>query len=254
MYYTSPFLVNITFLVIWLLPFGLKAQEIITDRPDQTESSSTIPKNSFQLETGVVSGHVANESNRENVLLAPSTLVRYGLTKNFELRLANHFARTSSESLSLKDFGFTDLELGFKLQLLRKENVNTEIALLSHLVLPIGDVRLTNVSFGMVNKLSIAHNLGDIFTIGYNLGYNYFGFGSGTGTYSIALGAGLTKRIGFYIEPYGEWVDFNVFLSNLDGGFTYLLQPNMQIDVSYGLGLNYVMQYFSAGFSWNFTL
>ena len=230
------------------------AQEIITDRPDQTESSSTIPMNSFQVETGVVIGHVASESNLEKVLLAPSTLIRYGFTKNFELRLANHFARSSSESLSLKDFGFTDLELGFKLQLLRKEDVNTEIALLSHVVIPIGDVRLTNVSFGMVNKLSIAHNLGDIFTIGYNLGYNYFGFGSGTGTYSIALGAGLTKRIGFYIEPYGEWVDFNLFLSNLDGGFTYLLKPNMQLDVSYGLGLNYEMQYFSAGFSWNFAL
>lgn len=230
------------------------AQEIITDRPDQTESSSTIPMNSFQVETGVVIGHVASESNLEKVLLAPSTLIRYGFTKNFELRLANHFARSSSESLSLKDFGFTDLELGFKLQLLRKEDVNTEIALLSHVVIPIGDVRLTNVSFGLVNKLSIAHNLGDIFTIGYNLGYNYFGFGSGTGTYSIALGAGLTKRIGFYIEPYGEWVDFNLFLSNLDGGFTYLLKPNMQLDVSYGLGLNYEMQYFSAGFSWNFAL
>ena len=230
------------------------AQEIITDRPDQTESSSTIPMNSFQVETGVVIGHVASESNLEKVLLAPSTLIRYGFTKNFELRLANHFARSSSESLSLKDFGFTDLELGFKLQLVRKEDVNTEIALLSHVVIPIGDVRLTNVSFGLVNKLSIAHNLGDIFTIGYNLGYNYFGFGSGTGTYSIALGAGLTKRIGFYIEPYGEWVDFNLFLSNLDGGFTYLLKPNMQLDVSYGLGLNYEMQYFSAGFSWNFTL
>ena len=33
---------------------GIKGQTIITDRPDQTESSSTVSQGTLQLETGVL--------------------------------------------------------------------------------------------------------------------------------------------------------------------------------------------------------
>ena len=69
-------------------------------------------------------------------------------------------------------------------------------------------------------------------------------------TYSLAVGFTINDKWGFYIEPYGEWLNFQSIASNLDGGFTYLLQQNIQLDISYGLGLNYHMHYTSLGFSW----
>ena len=51
------------------------AQEIVTDRPDQTESSTTIPNKSFQIEMGFGSGNY----NSERLSLLPTTLFRYGL-------------------------------------------------------------------------------------------------------------------------------------------------------------------------------
>ena len=41
-------------LVSWMLIASpLSAQQIITDRPDQTESASTVPRGSLQIEGGI---------------------------------------------------------------------------------------------------------------------------------------------------------------------------------------------------------
>jgi len=229
----------------------LSGQEIVTDRPDQTESSSTIPQNSLQIEMGILFSQVDARTFESNIWNLPTTLLRYGITKNVELRLANQFSSiVKSNEEKTHHYGFGDLELGTKIQILRKENINTEIAFLSHIVIPIGDNRISNVQLGSISKLSIAHSITEKISLGYNLGYNYFGQELGIATYSLALGIRLNNKWGLYIEPYGEWISFETIISNLDGGFTYLLKQNIQLDISYGVGLNYHMHYTSVGFSW----
>ena len=59
--------------------------EIITDRPDQTESANTVPKNTLQLETGFImeqNGDIKNYAYN-------TSLLRYGLFDNFELRFVS---------------------------------------------------------------------------------------------------------------------------------------------------------------------
>ena len=225
----------------------ISAQQIITDRPDQTESSSTIPLKSLQIEAGALfqrgGGAQANAY--------PSVLWRYGVTEKFELRLLTQFETNKSLNSSLKYNGISDLQIGTKIQLFKKENVNTEIAFLSHLILPTAKRELTNDKVGTINKLSISHALSEKIGIGYNVGYDYFGNGSGNLTYSVAIGVSLSDTIGFYVEPYGEFTEFESHLASFDTGFTYLLKNNFQLDISYGTGLNYGMNYFSTGFSWN---
>jgi hypothetical protein len=225
----------------------ISAQQIITDRPDQTESSSTIPLKSLQIEAGALfqrgGGAQANAY--------PSVLWRYGVTEKFELRLLTQFETNKSLNSSLKNNGISDLQIGTKIQLFKKENVNTEIAFLSHLILPTAKRELTNDKVGTINKLSISHALSEKIGIGYNVGYDYFGNGSGNLTYSVAIGVSLSDTIGFYVEPYGEFTEFESHLASFDTGFTYLLKNNFQLDISYGTGLNYGMNYFSTGFSWN---
>lgn len=247
----SLFLLVCALLTLPMMPCS--AQQIETDRPDQTESSSVIPKRSMQLETGIQYGHVGWAKNREVHLLMPTALLRIGILKNIELRVVNQFLRVQNEELNLGHFGFSDVELGAKVQLLRKEHVNTEIAFISHVVLPVGNELLTGNRIGSINKLCISHALNSLLTLGYNLGYNYIEASEQFATYSIALGFSLGERLGFYIEPYGNW-DFNQSLNhNLDGGFTYLLKDNIQLDASYGVGLNYRMHYAALGLSWNFN-
>ena len=111
------------------------------------------------------------------------------------------------------------MELGLKIQILKNENINTQVALVSHVVIPTGSSELTNTYFGTINKLAVSHSLTDHLDLGYNLGYNYLGYGKGDLTYSLVLGIGLSDTIGVYGETYGDFSDFRQINSNLDGGY-----------------------------------
>jgi hypothetical protein len=39
-------------------------------------------------------------------------------------------------------------------------------------------------------------------------------------------------------------------MANLDAGITYLVNPNLQLDFSFGTGINHTMNFISAGISW----
>ena len=227
----------------------LKAQ-IVTDRPDQTESSSTVGGGNLQIESGILVGFTGEGNASARQVLAPTTLFRYGITKGIELRFVNQFEtqKTLLQDKSIQ--GISDLEIGTKIQLFQKEDVNTEIAFLSHLILPIGATAFTNEKFGVINKLSIAHDLSENMALGYNIGYNYFGTGKGDLTYSVALGVGINDKVGIYVEPYGDLVEFKDLVVNFDAGFTYLVNPDLQLDFSFGTSATEQMNYVSAGVSW----
>ena len=237
-------------LILVFTTTAIFSQNIITDRPDQTEASSTIPKNSFQIEMGIL----AQTSNDKTVtnFAGPSTLIRYGISEKVELRLFNQFEsnKLELEGGNIKSSGLSDIEIGAKIQLLKKEDVNTEIAFMSHAIIPTAKDELTNDKIGTINKLSISHAVNDKIGIGYNVGYDNINKVSAF-TYSVAIGFALAEKFGLYIEPYGALAEGNNFESNFDAGVTYLAKNNLQFDVSYGTGLNNDMQYVSAGFSWN---
>lgn len=227
------------------------AQKIVTDRPDQTESSTTIPKKSLQIESGMLLMHAEEGDISIREVAVPSNLFRYGITKDVEIRVANQYLNIWDENKEMVITGFADLEIGAKIQLFKKKDSRTEIAILSHFLLPTGTKQLSFGNMGTINKLCFSHMLGETIGLGYNIGYNYYGLDNGFLTYSLALNISITDKAGFYIEPYGEIGIFDKNFSNIDAGMTYLLKNNFQLDFSLGTGLNYTMNYLSAGFSWN---
>lgn len=57
----------------------------------------------------------------ERQLLAPSALLRYGLTKGIEIRFVNQVESIKNKTTSEKVNGTSDLEIGAKVQILQKE-------------------------------------------------------------------------------------------------------------------------------------
>ena len=62
----------------------LFSQDIITDRPDQTESAVVVGEKKIQIESGILN---QQETDGERRLSAPINLFRYGISKKVELRL-----------------------------------------------------------------------------------------------------------------------------------------------------------------------
>lgn len=240
-------------MMLFLSAYPINAQEIITDRPDQTESSSTIPRGSLQIESGILIRFLDLEEVFLQEIFAPTTLFRFGLTEQVELRIVNQLISIKDKNNPEENFGIGDLEIGTKIQIYKKERANMEIAFLSHVVLPTGSKGLTIDKVGTINKLSISHKLKPNINLGYNIGYNYFGSENGFITYSLALGIGITPKVAIYLEPYGEIGIFEEHILNFDAGITYLLRDNFQLDFSFGTGINNKMNYIAAGFSWNIS-
>ncbi len=228
---------------LWILAGPIKAQ-IITDRPDQTESASVINKAAFQLESGLL----ASFARDKREFVTPTSLFRLGLGKGFELRLVNEMV-TVRESSSLQVQGVNDLQLGTKFRLFNSGGP-TEGAVLAHLILPTGSHGLTLDQMGISTKLSLSHQLSDRVGLGYNLGLDYFDSETQDLTYALALGVSLTDKLSVFIEPYGAIVNIEEMELNLDMGFTYLLRLNLQADFSFGSGITDEFNFISTGISW----
>lgn len=234
--------------IAFFTPVFALAQELVTDRPDQTESSVTVPKGSLQIESGLLFSEWDENSITVKQNLLPTTLFRYGLTKNIEIRLVVQNEKLITASDKIK--GLSDIEAGTKIQVLKEENGNTEIAFLAHVFVPTGNEALSNGKWGMVSKFAFSNPVNDYAGIGYNLGYSYFGMDKGSITYSFAAGFSITDKISIYFEPFGEIYNFESLFVNTDAGITYLLRKNFQLDFSLGTGINYKTNYIAVGFSW----
>jgi hypothetical protein len=226
-----------------------KAQEIIvTDRPDQTESSLTIPHKSFQIE----SGFGFSFTNKTTSLSTPNTLFRYGLFSFLELRFYNEVL-IEKYSAAKKASGISDVQFGIKLQLFEKEDKPTSVGFLSHVIAPSGSIAFSNKAWGNTSRLLVTHQFTDQTALGVNLGYTYLNSKKGDLVYTASLAHSVTARFGVFAEVFGDWVEFDEINVNGDAGFTYLIKPNLQLDASYGIGFTSKMNFLGMGVSWNIS-
>ena len=249
------------FLVIILLSLTAATQdsvpELITDRPDQTESSSLVPNKMIQIETGFVFENNETSNNKLRSYAYNTSLLRYGLMKNLELRMGLEYLGDIAESKSSNEknstSGFSPLYVGFKTKIIEEKDCMPEIAFLGAMTLPFSaneNYKPSNPAANM--RFAFSHTLSDQFSLGYNLGAEWDGDSTIPGYfYSLALGIGLSQNLGMFIESYGLMMEDNNGEHLLDTGFTYLIMPNIQIDISGGLGLNSnaIDHFISAGIS-----
>lgn len=235
-----------------------EASVIVTDRPDLTESSRTVPHKSVQLETGVVmlvEEATTTSEYKTTLYQFPALLVRFGLFKNIELRAFNQFVNQTSQNplLTINErstYGVDNLQLGTKINLRTAQGIWPEIAVLSHVVLPLGSAEFKNKKTLVNIILSLSHTLSNKFSLGYNVGWTSDGINkNGTGTYTAALGYALSNKFGCFFEGYGLLKNMQTPTIGFDGGLTYLLTRNMQIDISAGRGVTEKNYFLSAGYS-----
>lgn len=122
--------------------------------------------------------------------------------------------------------------------------------MLTHLLVPTGTKELSGDTYGSINKLAASHQINESLDLGCNLGYNYLGTGRGDLTYSLVPGVAVNEKVGMYIEPYGELLDMLDFMLSSDTGLTYPVKENLQLDFSFGTGMNHRMNFISLGCSW----
>ena len=133
-----------------------------------------------------------------------------------------------------------DGELGAKFHLWQEGGWIPEAGLL----LPVSVPRRADPAF----RLALSHSLSDRISFSYNLGAAWESEPDGDQDmdrlsvfqYTITLGIGLSDRTGAFLEVFG---DLPLSAEGgpehlLDGGLTYLLRDNLQVDAFGGIGLS----------------
>ena len=241
---------NLIFGVLIFAPiqftFGQETEDIealITDRPDQTEASSTIGKGTLQIETGGLYESFEERSTKSENYIYNTTLVRYGILDNLELRVGWDFAegttKVNGNKLDNVASGLSPLLLGVKINIAEEKEGMPEIALIGH-VFPVfsasADFRpeYTGIDF----RFSLSHTLSKKSSIGYNIGAQWGNDSpEATAIYTLAYGHSLSDEFGFYAELYGDLPEDNFANHYWNAGFTYLASNDLQFDIYVGTSI-----------------
>ena len=162
----------------------LKAQEqspIQMDRPDQTETPYTVPKNYLQFESGFTYEKI---NSNENSFQLPTLLTKYGISDKTELRLITELNYNQNSKQSR--FSFQPVTIGFKTALIEEKGIVPKISFIGHLGLfSTNDNNQKRVipSF----KFELENKLSENFTLGYNLGMEWDNNLNENYTYTVTI-------------------------------------------------------------------
>jgi hypothetical protein len=216
-------------------PLTQEAPELLTDRPDFTETSVVVPRGSLQLETGFTATDGADGGR---ILNAPELLLRYGLGPRTELRLGlpDYLLARGHER-----FGqFGDTYLGVKQQL-RPSGARTALALIPAVVLPTGGKRVTSHRVDPEFVLAWSQELSAVWSVGGILGLAWPTEQSKrnrTFSPTISFGRTLSSRWETFFEWAAEFPDRGGNVHLFHHGYTYSVTRASQADLHFGFGLS----------------
>lgn len=224
----------------WLWPAVAWGQEeLITDRPDQTESAVVVAPGTVQVETGWI--WEKDEGTNQHGL--PGTLLRLGWLSRLELRLGWEGGQWFRDSGGHSSAGVGDGELGAKFGLWAGPESTSQGAVLVGIGLPWGSSEFSSGSVDPSLRLAMAHELNDRMGLGWNLGWTRRGGGADGKRdsrlfYTLSWGLELASRWGAFLEVFGDTsTGGGGHTTSFDGGFTWLAAECWQLDTSAGVGL-----------------
>jgi Putative MetA-pathway of phenol degradation len=234
---------------------------IVTDRPDFTEASSTVGLGRVQLEAGYSYFRDRSGGSTTITRTYPEALLRIGLFADwFELRLGEtyvHSPVTAFADRTEHESGWSDLYIGAKLALTEQKGHLPETGLILQALLPTGARSVTadrvlpgaNFLFGwdIVPKFLSAGG-----SLQANAAVDDDGHSFVIVAQSFTVGYTLTPQLGAYTEWFAFYPTCSVSPDvgpehYFNGGFSYKITPDFQVDIRVGFGLNKHAQDFFTG-------
>lgn len=212
---------------------------LVSDRPDFTESTQTIAPQHVQLESGQTLSREG--STRSNAM--GEVLIRAGLRSHVELRLSgNSFVRENTAGVI--NSGRQDASVGFKVKVTDGPDAPSwkpAFSFIAHTTVPSGSTAFRSTraqpevkllgSWTLTDRLGFASNI--------NIGRPFDGVRSfteyaGSGSFAYAV----SERVGAYTEAFAfaPQDGSKTVQKYINGGFTFLFSPDVQLDVRGGVG------------------
>lgn len=223
-------------------------EPLVSDRPDFTEASTTVGRGVAQVEMGYTYTFDNTDGVQTISHSYPEMLWRIGAFADWcEFRLAFNVGQEGtaiSGQAPTNNIGAEDLYLGMKIALTPQDGFLPEMALMPQMTLPMGGDMSNDIVLPGLNWL-YGWDINDFLSTGGSTQANKSVEENGNIFTEVAqswtVGYALSDKLG----AYTEWFAF--FPSGadeakpehyFDGGFTYSVTNNLQVDIRAGVGLN----------------
>lgn len=226
---------------------GQDLDPLQTDRPDQTECPFTVAPKHFQMEIG---GVYVKDKEVKTGSKEFGSLLKFGLSDKTEFRFIFESVVPNDETNRLL---IQPVTIGFKTKLFEEKGLRPVISFIGHLSLPkSGSGEVSADYFAPAFRFTLQHSLSDKFTLSYNLGLEWDGIAPESEfIYTCTLGYSISDHFSSYAEVFGFVPEKGMNKHMADAGIAYLINNNLQLDLSGGIGINqYATEnYISLGFS-----
>jgi hypothetical protein len=238
---------KVLMLLITIVPFVSKAQEddkdeMETDRPSQTSTPKTVVKNRFQFEGGVQKQHDISNSEHTDEYLYPTALLKYGLTNKLELRLLIEDEGDYEHAPDKQKVasGVKPLKVGLKYNLFKEKGALPNTSINARAALPnVATKDFKGDYVAPAFRLAMQNSLSKRVTLAYNVAAEWEA-DDVHAKYLVTLCPQfkLTKKLQTFAELYSFYSSDETADYRCDAGLLYKVTPNVQVDVSGGLGIS----------------
>ena len=223
-------------------------EEIVTDRPDITESAIVVPKASLQAENGLT----WTNDHLDNLVTLCQTLLRLGVSDRTELRLT-----LPSYSLGLSrgpsSSGATDISVGFKQQLGPLPG-GIDLSVIVATSVPSGSADKTTHRLDPFLKIPWSREVGNGWSIG-GMASIFWPTEEGKRNLilepTFVLQRDLSKSLDVFAEYGGDYAQHGGAKQTIHFGTAYRINSTNQVDFHFGFGLSSSTphQFFAVGYS-----
>lgn len=231
---------------------GQEVGDMVTDRPDRTESALVVPNGVLQIETGFHYEGDRELGFKQNYFNLNGTLVRLGVSERFELRLAAAYSKLSVQGESVD--GLEPFTFGFKSQIALSDGRKPDFAIIGGITpANSGSRYFSNEKWGFDVIGALAWNLPKNMGLGVNMGLvTPDAFTTLVVPVSVALGFPIGYQMGGFVELTSDFLEGNDAQFAFATGVTYAWTSDLQMDTYLGKGINdaAVDWYFGFGLSW----
>jgi hypothetical protein len=251
--YFHPFLLAACGLILSIAATNARAGDndsIDPDRPGFAESSKVVGKGRVQLETSLQWERQRDDTEHSRTLTTP-TLLRIGLDPAFELRFETEgrtviHASEPGTGEHTTTAGYADTSAGFKWRFAEQQGNQPSLALLGEVMLPSGSSSLRGKGARPALYLPAGWELEKGLSVEFMPGIGVDSDDDGRryrfGFLALSLDKELGERLHGFVElaaPQISRASHGGTQAVIDGGFTWQVSNDAQLDVSLIHGLNH---------------
>ena len=236
-------------------PQTAELPDISADRPGMATTPDILQPKKVQIETGFSYERTKIENSFQKTTHYNSTLLRYGINQNSEIRIQTDFEKLKTDSLNFK--GFNPVVIGTKLLISEEKGIIPKTAFLFNLTLPfLGEKKFRPQNATPSLYFLMTNNISKYINICYNIGLEYDGESTVPKEFAaVCMGYNLTDNLSLFLENYDWFSKASKPETFIDFGFAYLSGKNVQIDLSGNIDPQDFENYFmiNFGISWRLT-